>query len=385
MPQVNIVMPKMSMTMTEGELLAWHCKVGDVISEGDVVCEVATDKIDMEVEATASGTVLELRGEIGDVMEVGTPLIIVDSKTDDLLAGIFDAPAAPAASVAAPVTEATPEIAVATSASASSTDSAVAPVANAATVETQPVRVNDTVLATPKARAVAAENDVDLHYVAGTGTDGVIKHDDVLAAKSSTPNPDRTIANRLKARGAIAKALANSSDIPTFSMTFETSNSSNFATSGGDRLTHLVKAWANTLHAFPELHANWNDGNLVSFNEVKVAISVMATTGVVTPVVAVPTSIDGNFTNSLKAIVANAATGKIALEHLAVSTTGFFDFGSSSLVATNGLLIRPQSLAVAFSSPSDSVLRFTIAADHRISDPADVALIAERLVLELKK
>jgi pyruvate dehydrogenase E2 component (dihydrolipoamide acetyltransferase) len=382
MPQVNIVMPKMSMTMTEGELLAWHCKVGDVISEGDVVCEVATDKIDMEVEATASGTVLELRGEIGDVMEVGTPLIVVDSKTDDLLAGIFDAPAAPAASVAAPVTEATTEIAVATSASASSTDSTVAPVANAATVETQPVRVNDTVLATPKARAVAAENNVDLHYVAGTGSDGVIKHDDVLAAKSSTPNPDRTIANRLKARGAIAKALANSSDIPTFSMTFETSN---LLTSGSDRLTQLVKAWSNTLNAFPELHANWNDGNLVSFSEVKVAISVMASTGVVTPVVTIPASIDSTFTNNLNVIVANAAMGKIALEHLAVSTTGFFDFGSSSLVATNGLLIRPQSLAVAFSSPSDSVLRFTIAADHRISDPADVALIAERLVLELKK
>jgi pyruvate dehydrogenase E2 component (dihydrolipoamide acetyltransferase) len=372
MPQVNIVMPKMSMTMTEGELLAWHCKVGDVISEGDVVCEVATDKIDMEVESTASGTVLELRGEIGDVMEVGTPLIVVDSKTDDLLAGIFDAPAA-VVPAAEPVAETAPQVAA--------VPATPAPVA----VPVAPTIVNETVMATPKARAVAAENEVDLRFVAGSGAEGVIKHDDVLAAKSTTPNPDRTIANRLKARGAIAKALANSADIPTFSMTFETNNSAALASSGTDRVVHLVRAWANALRAFPELHANWNDGNLISFTEVKVALSVMATTGVVTPVVAVPAVVDANFTEALKTVLANAAIGKIALEHLAVSSTGFMDLGSSSLVATNGLLIRPQSLAVAFSSPNESTLRFTIAADHRISDPADVALLAARLVSELKK
>jgi pyruvate dehydrogenase E2 component (dihydrolipoamide acetyltransferase) len=376
MPQVNIVMPKMSMTMTEGELLAWHCKVGDVISEGDVVCEVATDKIDMEVESTASGIVLELRGEIGDVMEVGTPLIVVDSKTDDLLAGIFDAPAA-VVPAAEPVAETAPQ--------AAAEPAAPTPVAAAAQAQVAPTIVNETVMATPKARAVAAENEVDLRFVAGSGAEGVIKHDDVLAAKSSAPNPDRTIANRLKARGAIAKALANSADIPTFSMTFETNNSAALASSGTDRVVHLVRAWANALRAFPELHANWNDGNLISFTEVKVALSVMTTTGVVTPVVAVPAVVDSNFTEALKTVVANAAIGKIAFEHLAVSSTGFMDLGSSSLVATNGLLIRPQSLAVAFSSPDESTLRFTIAADHRISDPADVALLAARLVSELKK
>lgn len=371
----------MSMTMTEGELLAWHCKVGDVISEGDVVCEVATDKIDMEVESTTAGTVLELRGEIGDVMDVGTPLIVVDSKTDDLLAGLFDAPAA-VVPVAEPVVETAPQAAASIP---NEIAPAPAPAPVAVVVPVAPTIVNETVMATPKARAVAAENEVDLRYVAGTGTEGVIKHDDVLAAKSSTPNPDRTIANRLKARGAIAKALANSADIPTFSMTFETSSPSGIATGGTDRLVHLVQAWANTLRAFPELHANWNEGNLVSFVEVKVALSVMAATGVVTPVVPVPAVVDANFQTALKTVVANATIGKIALDNLAVSTTGFMDLGTSSLVATNGLLIRPQSLAVAFSSPNESTLRFTIAADHRISDPADVALLAARLVSELKK
>ena len=96
MPQVAIVMPKMSMTMTEGELLVWHVEVGQEIKAGQVVCEVATDKVDMEVEATASGTVTQLIGNPGDVMDVGAPLVMVESDTDDMLAGIFDAPAAAA-------------------------------------------------------------------------------------------------------------------------------------------------------------------------------------------------------------------------------------------------------------------------------------------------
>jgi pyruvate dehydrogenase E2 component (dihydrolipoamide acetyltransferase) len=364
--------------MTEGELLTWHCKVGDVVKAGDVVCEVATDKIDMEVEATASGTVTELRGNIGDVIEVGVPLIMVEAETDDLLAGIFDSPAPAAAEASAAVeTAATPttEVASAPVAAAPQTPPATA----AATI------INDTVLATPKARAVAAESNVDLHYVSGTGRDGVIKHGDVLNAAATASNPNRTIENRIKARNAIAKALAGSIDIPCFSITFETAAPASLPKAELDRVAFLSVAWANTLRRFPELHANWNDGNLVSFPEVKVAISVMAPAGVVTPTITIPTDMTGDFLDGLRAVITNAQAGKIALENLTSSTTGFVDLGNSNIVSSTGILIRPQSISVAFSSPASDTLRFTINADHRISDPADVELIAKALMSELKK
>lgn len=378
MPQVPIVMPKMSMTMTEGELLAWHCKVGDVINAGDVVCEVATDKIDMEVEATASGTVTSLHGEIGDVIEVGVPLIIVEAESDDLLAGIFDAPTPAAAEASAAVeTAASP-----------TTEVAAEPVA--AAVQTPPASaaatvVNETVLATPKARAMAADANVDLQYVAGTGRDGVIKHEDVLNAAATSANPNRTIENRVKARNAIAKALASSAEIPTFSLTFEAESPAGLPAAETDRIAFLCVAWANTLRRFPELHANFDSGNLKSFDDVKVAISVMAPAGVVTPTVAIANELSSEFLDSLRAVITNAQAGKIALEHLTTSTTGFVDLGTSKVVSSTGILIKPQSTAIAFSSPTADTLRFTINADHRVSDPADIELLARALMVELKK
>ncbi|MEY3407302.1 MAG: hypothetical protein RL038_363, partial [Actinomycetota bacterium] len=84
-------------------------------------------------------------------------------------------------------------------------------------------------------------------------------------------------------------------------------------------------------------------------------------------------------------VITNAQAGKIALENLTSSTTGFVDLGDNNVVSSTGILIRPQSTSVAFSTPAADTLRFTINADHRISDPADVELVAKALVRELKK
>jgi pyruvate dehydrogenase E2 component (dihydrolipoamide acetyltransferase) len=84
-----IVMPKMSMTMTEGELINFTVEVGQAVSAGDVVANVATDKVDMEVEADVAGVVLELRGNPGDTILVGEPIIILETEEEDLLAGLI--------------------------------------------------------------------------------------------------------------------------------------------------------------------------------------------------------------------------------------------------------------------------------------------------------
>ncbi len=367
MPQVAIVMPKMSMTMTEGELLVWHVQVGQEIKAGDVVCEVATDKIDMEVESTATGKVVSLHGNPGDVMDVGAPLVMVDSVEDDLLAGIFDSPAAaPAIETPAPAAEPV----------ASPVISAPTPVAN-------PVVNAGDILATPKAREVARELNVDLATVLGTGSDGVIRHQDVEVLAHSAMNQERTLEKRLKTRIAIAKAIEASADIPAFSMTFA-QKVSWLPSDKNDRLVKIAAAWARTLHAHPELHANWNNGSPISFSEVKIAFSVMAAHGVVTPVVRVVANPSADFASQLKEIIANAAKGHIAIEHLTSSTTGLVDASDSAVVAASGILIKPQPLALSVGQQTtDQSLYITIIADHRLADPADVALLAQRFVREL--
>jgi pyruvate dehydrogenase E2 component (dihydrolipoamide acetyltransferase) len=385
MPQVAIVMPKMSMTMTEGELLVWHVEVGQEIKAGDVVCEVATDKIDMEVEATASGKVISLLGNPGDVMDVGAPLIMVDSIEDDLLAGIFDAPApaseTPAVepTIAEPVAPATPTSPVAPAApmAAETLIAQVVPV-----IENPVVNTGD-ILATPKAREVARDLKVDLARVLGTGADGVIKHADVENLANSASNQERTLEKRLKTRLAIAKAIAASSDIPAFSMTFA-EKVAWLPSEKTERLVKISSAWARALFAHPELHANWNNGAPHSFSEVKIAFSVMAPHGVVTPVVAVSANPSNDFATKLKEIISNAAKGQIAIEYLTSSTTGLVDASDSSVVAAAGILIKPQPLALSVGmQASDQTLYLTVIADHRLADPEDVALLARRFVREL--
>lgn len=367
MPQVAIVMPKMSMTMTEGELLTWHVKVGDEIKLGDVVCEVATDKIDMEVEATAAGKVIALHGNPGDVLDVGAALLTVESESDDLLAGIFDAPAAPVVESSAPAPAPT-----------------TAPVVQAVPPAAETVSVlNEKPLATPKARATAADMNLDIRIVQGTGIDGVIKTEDVLNAQSA-PSTERTLAARAKTRLAIARAIEASRNIPAFSMTFEIPAGAAGGT-GADRTAFVVNAWARTLRAFPELHADWNGGSPATFAEVRVAISVMAAHGVVTPVVTVPVAPAANFGNELAEIIRQAAQNHVAVEHLQSSSTGLVEIQDASVIAASGILIRPQSLAAAVSAArADGKLTLVLTADHRLADPADLLLVARRFAAELR-
>lgn len=356
MPQVAIVMPKMSMTMTEGELLVWHVSVGQVITAGDVVCEVATDKVDMEVEATTSGTVVSLIGNPGDVIEVGTPLIMVESEVDDLLAGIFDA--APEITPSESITEELKK----------------------ETVEevTKSYTAPNTIQATPKARAIAKEENIEIRTVSASRPSGVITHQDVLS-QSSAPQPQGDLQSRLKTRLAIARALQTSTSIPAFSMTFETTSVA-LVTHEINRLVIVATAWAAALNSHPELHVNWQDSKSHTFDEVIIAISVMAENGVVTPAVNISHTTN---VQELTTILENAKRSKIALEHLRGSTTGLADLSAHNLSAMSSLLVAPQSTALTICA-TQPVLRFTITADHRVSDPADIALLAQSFISHLR-
>ncbi|MGA9748427.1 MAG: biotin/lipoyl-containing protein, partial [Nocardioides sp.] len=83
MARIPILMPKMSMTMTEGEVSSWLAKVGDEIAVGDVVCEVMTDKVDMEVESTSAGTLVEIVADSG-MVAVGEPIGFLEGEDDGL-------------------------------------------------------------------------------------------------------------------------------------------------------------------------------------------------------------------------------------------------------------------------------------------------------------
>src|ERR1700750_1993556 len=80
---VQIAMPEMGESVTEGIVLEWHVAVGDFVNEGDTVVEVSTDKVDAEVPAPVSGTVTKLLVEVDDEVPVGAPMLELESGDGD--------------------------------------------------------------------------------------------------------------------------------------------------------------------------------------------------------------------------------------------------------------------------------------------------------------
>ncbi len=173
---VQILMPALSPTMTEGNLAKWLKKEGDTVKSGDVLAEIETDKATMEVEAVEEGRLGKILVPAGTQgVAVNTPIaILLEEGEDDsaLSKSAAPAPVAAAAPVAAPAAAA-PVAAVA--APVAATAPAAAPATGAR------------VFASPLARRIAEQAGVDLKSVKGTGPNGRIVKADVEAAKAAGP------------------------------------------------------------------------------------------------------------------------------------------------------------------------------------------------------
>ena len=90
MAKENILLPAMSDQMTEAELLGWKVSVGDKGNNGDILCEISTDKVDMDLDSPFTGEILSLKVEEGDMVNVGDAIAEIETEEDSLLGSIFD-------------------------------------------------------------------------------------------------------------------------------------------------------------------------------------------------------------------------------------------------------------------------------------------------------
>ena len=167
---VQIAMPEMGESVTEGIVLEWHVAEGDFVAEGDTVVEVSTDKVDAEVPAPMDGVITKLLVAVDDEVPVGAPLAEMEPGGEG-----------PSASAAGPVGAGDPPpppVAKASSGAVPPTP----PPAGEASGAVAGTNGGDGVRATPVARRVAAANGVDLGSVAGSGPGAKVTKDDVLAA-----------------------------------------------------------------------------------------------------------------------------------------------------------------------------------------------------------
>ena len=90
MSNENIILPAMSDQMTEAELLTWKVNVGDEVKKGDVIAEIATDKVDMDLDSPFDGKITKLIAEEGSMVNVGEPLAEIEVEGESLLSSLFD-------------------------------------------------------------------------------------------------------------------------------------------------------------------------------------------------------------------------------------------------------------------------------------------------------
>ena len=177
---VDVVMPQMGVSVSEGTIVEWRKQVGDWVEYEEAIVDISTDKIDTEVPSPAAGRVAEIVVEIGTTVEVGTVLarLATDAKPGQPHAS--EQNGAPPTSEAAAATGETPVEATATP----------APEPSTATPDDAP-RARGARRYSPVVQRIAAEHDVDLDRVKGTGRDGRVRKQDVLAFIESGPTAAR--------------------------------------------------------------------------------------------------------------------------------------------------------------------------------------------------
>ncbi|MCB8961989.1 MAG: 2-oxo acid dehydrogenase subunit E2 [Ardenticatenales bacterium] len=407
-------MPKLGFDMREGELVSWVKQVGDQVNKGDIVAEIESDKATLELESQVSGVLLKTLYEPGAVVAVGENLAIVGEAGEDV-AGLAGG-AAPAA----------PKAAAQEEAPAAAADEPVAAAPAAAPVAEANGEFPAGVKATPVARRIASENDVNLLQVSGSGPGGRVRKADVEAflsaprpaaapaaaaapavAVSSTPVTIQAQDEEVKTsrlRQAIARRMTESKvTVPHFYVTTEIDMAAAMAlrkqvnemlppekkVSVNDI---IVKAAGVALREFPNLNASFNGSTIVRHGRINVGSAVAVEGGLLT-VVQKDTDVAplSKVAADNRAMIARARDGKIHPDDVdggtfTVSNLGIFDV--DHFIA---IINPPEAAILAIGSVQEKAvvvngeltiglrMKATISADHRVSDGAEAAQFMQRL------
>ncbi len=365
-----IKMPQLSDTMTEGVVVSWEKNIGDAVKRGDIVATVETDKAVMDVEVFRDGFLSGPIAAIDAVVEVTHPIAYLVESQDDVVQSEAGQSAQPAAA-------ATP---AATSAPAPAAGKpALAPKA-APTSRPQGSK------ASPLARKLAAQQGVDIDRVSGSGPGGVVISNDVQRAPApfevAVPGDGRPMRSMEK---AISRAMASSISMPTFRVSSHIRLESlmGAAKSAGVSVTVAVaKACGLAMLQHPKM--NWcyqPDDKLIERSQADIGMAVAADDGgLVVPILRGCESRElSELNGDWKDLVARARTRHLNPEEFTgatfqISNMGMFGVSYFDAIATPGL-----AAILAISSNTEKGSAFTITADHRVINGADVANFLQTL------
>ncbi|MFN6390710.1 MAG: pyruvate dehydrogenase complex dihydrolipoamide acetyltransferase [Bacteroidota bacterium] len=285
-----IKMPRMSDTMTEGVIVAWHKKVGDKIKSGDLLAEIETDKAVMEFESFQNGTLLYIGAEKGQAVPVDTVIAVLGKEGEDYKALLESAGSgntkseSPAVKTAAPVAQ-TPQA------------------QPQQVLSSAPANGHSRIKASPLAKKIAQEQGIDIQAVRGTGDEGRIVKRDVesfstkVQSAFSVPQVTGTYEDipNTQMRKTIARRLAESKfTAPHFYLKMEI-NTDNLLSARKQinekndiKLSvndFIIKAVALALKKNPKVNCSWMGDFIRYYNYVNIGMAVAVEDGLVVPVI----------------------------------------------------------------------------------------------------
>jgi len=397
---INILMPALSPTMTEGNLAKWLVTEGDTIESGDVIAEIETDKATMEVEAVDDGTIGKILIEGGTQnVAVNAPIAILleeGESADDI--GDVSAPEAPAAPVAS---EAKPEEKV--------EEKKEAPMQP----QTVSAQNNNRVFASPLARRIANDRGLDIAQITGTGPRGRVVKADVEgftgSAGIATITPLHPIGDqKVNDFGMVYSEIPNNNikkitakrlqeskqEVPHFYLTIEcqidellrTRKAMNDAANGEYKLSvndFVVKACAAALKAYPAANVSWTDDAVHQFVSADISVAVSTPNGLITPIVkqAEAKSLQA-ISGEVKDLAGRAREGKLKPEEFQGGSFTISNLGMFGIKEFGAIINPPQACILAVGAGEQkpyvdngsvaigTFMTCTLSVDHRAVDGA---------------
>ncbi|WP_284125218.1 dihydrolipoamide acetyltransferase family protein [Parerythrobacter aestuarii] len=400
-------MPDVGEGVAEAEIVEWHVKVGDTVSEDQHLVDVMTDKATIDIESPVDGKVLEIAGEPGDVVSVGAMLLVIEvegevpEEVEEASAAVADEAPAPEP-VSAPAPEPVP---------------APAPVPSPAPAPAAAQKVESKVLASPAVRARARDLGIDLGDVK-PAEDGRIRHSDLDAYLSYTGGFSAAAPTRgdeeikvIGMRRRIAENMAAAKrHIPHFTYVEECDVTdleamrAQLNANRGEKpkltiLPLLITAICKTLPDFPMINARYDDeGDVVTrHGAVHMGMAAQTDAGLMVPVIRNAQSHNiWQLANEIARLAEAARTGKAKSEELSGGTLTVTSLGPLGGVATTPVINRPE---VAIIGPNRIIERpmfvpdgmggeriakrklmnISISCDHRVVDGYDAASFIQAL------
>jgi len=372
-------MPALGVAQETGKVIKWLRSEGDEVEQGAPLMEIETDKITVEVEAPASGTLAAVRFAEGADVPVGQVVALILAAGEEAPAA---APAVVESEEAAPVSAATGG-----NGSRSTAREARRP------------------LASPKARRIAKERGVDLSSLTGSGPRGAVLAADVVGAGGA---PDAGAPRPAPAEvGAIWQRMAERTTqswqtAPHFYLSrdvdagrLEAWRESTRRRDGYERLTHtdlLVKVAAAALLRHPSVNATWRDGGITESGDVNVGIAVAVDDGLVVPVVHGADGLELRAVVERRVELVDAArAGKLQPADVGGATFTISNLGMYGVDAFAAILNAPQAAILAVGRIADRVVpvdghaeirpmcTLTLSFDHRVVDGARGAQFLDTL------